>query len=194
MTNKNIILIAFGLMVLVQWFVPAKMILDREGIMATGVEYKFKTAPVDPTDPFRGKYITLGFEENIVAVENKDEWQPGEEIYILLTTDAEGFAKPGFGVKEKPFEGQDFVKAKVVYAVVSSENEVRIDYPFERYYMGEWKAEAAEETYREVQLDSTKTTYALVSIQNGEAVLKDVLIDGTPIREIVKTLQEANGN
>ncbi|HMB62545.1 MAG TPA: hypothetical protein VKN36_05700, partial [Eudoraea sp.] len=64
------------------------------------------------------------------------------------------------------------------------------DYPFDRFYMEESKANEAELTYRQSQRDTSKITYALVRIKNGEAVLKDVMIDGISIRELVKTKEE----
>lgn len=42
----------------------------------------------------------------------------------------------------------------------------------------------AERIYRHSQQDPTTLTLALVSIDDGEAVLKDVLIDGVSIKEI----------
>ena len=65
-------------------------------------------------------------------------------------------------------------------------SKISIDYPFDTYYMEESKAYDAELTYQRSQLDSTQITFALVHIKNGKAVLKNVLIDGVPIREIVK--------
>ena len=49
------------------------------------------------------------------------------------------------------------------------------------------KAEApkAEAEYSRAQLDTSQLAYALVNIKNGEAVIKDVLIDGVSIRELV---------
>ena len=55
MIKMKILLSVFILVALVQLFVPAKMILDREDILDMGKEYKFKTEPIDPNDPFRGK-------------------------------------------------------------------------------------------------------------------------------------------
>ena len=64
--NKKILLIsAFVLVVLVQLYVPAKMIWGREEVLNTGTEYKFRTAPIDPNDVFRGKYINLNYEARI---------------------------------------------------------------------------------------------------------------------------------
>ena len=190
MDSKKMVLPAFILIALMQLAVPAKMIWDREEIMETGTEYRFKTAPIDPNDPFRGKYITLSYNEDTIAVENEADWTRGEEIYVSLTTDDAGFAKPKSVLKEKPTDQRDFLRAKVRFVSGNSPNELTIDYPFDRFYMEESKAPEAEQTYRRTEMDTSKTAYALVSIKNGEAVLKDVLIDGTPIGELVNANQE----
>lgn len=187
--NKTVILSAFIVLVLAQLFVPSKMIWDREDILETGKEYKFKTAPVDPTDPFRGKYITLRYQENTVEVEDISEWERGEPVYAYLSTDSAGFAKID-SVSKTKFEGNpNFLKTKIRF-ISRRSNQLTLDFPFNRFYMEEFKAYDAELSYRESQLDSSKQTYALVRIKNGEAVLQDVLIDGVPIKEIVEDIKE----
>ncbi len=186
MNNKKILWSAFILIALAQLYVPAKMIWNKEDIMESGKDFKFKTAPVDPSDPFRGKYITLRFDEDKVSVKDKEQWSRNEVIYVSIKTDSDGFVKTIYGSKETPTNGQDFLKAKVGYVSRDSLNQIAIEYPFDRFYMEETKAKDAETTYRNTQLDSTKITYALVGIKNGEAVLKDVLIDGVSIAEIVE--------
>ena len=52
--------------------------------------------------------------------------------------------------------------------------------------MEETKAQAAEDMYRESIVDSTQVAYALVNIRNGEAVIRDVLINGTSVSDLVK--------
>lgn len=189
MNSKKIVVIAFVLVALVQLFVPAKMIWDKEDVLDTGIEFKFKTAPVDPNDPFRGKYITLTYDENSIKVTDEEDWVTGESIYVSLTTDNSGFAKVTSVSKNKPANNENFVRAKVGSVLGNGSNQLIIVYPFDRYYMEESKAYDAELTYRMSQQDTSKITYALVSVKNGEAVLKDVLIDGTSIREIVKVNQ-----
>lgn len=190
MINKKIVFTAFLIVSLVQLYVPAKMILDKENVLETGTEYKFKTAPIDPTDPFRGKYITLNFDENTVEIPNKQDWIRGEIVYASITTDIAGFAKIKSVSKEKPTDDQAFIRAKVNYVTNDSPNKLSIDYPFDRYYMEESKAYHAELAYRESQRDTSQITYALVLIKDGDAVLKDVLIDGISLREIVKANHE----
>ena len=186
MDRKKIVWVLFVLVAFAQQYVPAKMILDREEVLSTGTEYKFETAPIDPSDPFRGKYITLRYAENTIQVKDDKNWTIGEPIYVSLEKDGNGFAKITAVTKERPNDGKDFFKAEVSYITGNGSNNLIIDYPFDRYYMEESKAYEAELSHRRAQQDTSQVTYALVNIKNGNAVLKDVLINGIPIREIVK--------
>lgn len=187
MNQNKWITIGFILMVAVQLVVPASMIYNAEAIIAKGTEYKFITTPIDPTDPFRGKYITLSYRENRFQIYNPEEWSTNEIVFVTLTTDENGYAKISSVSKEMPADQQDFVKAKVSY-VTNLENEdnyLTISYPFDRYYMEESKASDAETLYLESLRDTNLITYGLVNIKAGEAVLKDVMIDGKSIKEMV---------
>ncbi len=190
MSSRKIILIAFVLVALAQLFVPAKMILDRENILQTGNEYKFKTAPIDPNDPFRGKYIFLRYDEDSIKVDNIKEWKTGEAVYVSLATNSQGFAQILSVSKEKPTDNQDFLSVKVGYIPDNLSNTIAIDYPFDRFYLEESKAYNAEKKYIEMQHDTTKVTYALVNIKNGEAVLKDVMVNGVSISKLVDQEQK----
>jgi uncharacterized membrane-anchored protein len=158
--------------------------------LETGIDYKFITAPIDPTDPFRGKYIILGYKDNVSVIDNEKDWVSGEIVYVFLKNDQNGFAKIKSVSKEKPTDSQDFLKAKLSAVSNDGTNKLTIYFPFDRYYMEESKASDAEEIYAKSLQDTTQLTYALVSIKNGDAVLKDVLIDGVSIKEIVKANQK----
>jgi hypothetical protein len=58
--------------------------------------------------------------------------------------------------------------------------------------MNENKAKNAEEVYAESTIDTTKIAYALVATKNGEAVIKDVLIDNISIKELAKANNNTN--
>ncbi len=185
MNNKKYLILAFIVVVLVQLFVPAKMIYDSENVIKEGVAFKFNTAPVDPNDPFRGKYITLRYKETNFKVSNEMDWKKNDLVYVTLTKDTEGFAKIQAVSKEKPSNNDNFVKATVDY--VSNKKVLHFHYSFDRYYMEESKAYDAEIIYNESLRDTKEhNTYALVYIKDGEAVLDDVLIDGISIKEIVE--------
>jgi Uncharacterized membrane-anchored protein len=188
MFNKKILFPIFLLIAFVQLYVPAKMVLDREDVLNKGTEYKFKSRPIDPTDLFREKYITLSYEENRVEVPNDRDWMRGEIVYVYLTTDSAGFAKIKSVSKEKLNNNQDYLKTKINYVSDRGPTKLTIltiDYPFNRYYMEESKAYEAEKAYRRSGRDTNQIAYSLVSIKDGEAALKEVFIDGVPIKEVV---------
>jgi uncharacterized membrane-anchored protein len=192
MINRKLVLFFFILVALAQLYVPAKMIFDREDVLETGTEYKFKTAPIDPNDPFRGKYITLNYVDNNYLVKDDGSWVDGESVFVRLLIDKDGFASIGDVSKVKPSNIQNFLKTKMRLInpdEIDSYVKLEIEYPFDRYYMGEFKANEAEQAYSKSLQDTTRVTYALVYIKNGDAVLKDVLIDGISIEEIVRTEQ-----
>ncbi len=185
MSRKKLILPTFVLVVVVQLSVPAKMILDRENIIKEGSVHLFRTAPVDPYDPFRGKYIILSFADNMVGVEDESEWSWGESAYLQIAPDSSGFTTPQRVSKYPPDTG-DYLEVMVSYVTSNGTNRLTINYPFDRFYMEESKAPRAERSYFESLRDSTQRTYAVVSVKNGEFVLLDVMIDGISITEIAE--------
>lgn len=185
MKTKNMFIV-FVVVAVVQAFVPLKMIYDTEKINDEGTVYKFKTEPIDPNDPFRGKYITLRFEaENFKTTDSLMDMR--QDVYVSVENDSEGYARVKEILKEEPEEGHYF-KAKTGYLV---SDELHLDFPFDRFYMEESKAPQAEVAYRKYSAtDNPKPAYALVAIKDGETYLKDVIVDDKPIREYVMEQQE----
>lgn len=179
------LIIAFAITALLQISAPLKMIYDSESTERNGVEYKFRTAPIDPSDPFRGKYITLSFDIDITSVQTNDTtWVRNEPIFVSLAKDSLGFAKIGDVSREKPKDNTDYIATTVGYYYGQ---DLHINIPFDRFYMEEGKAYDAEVAYRDFNRDSinTKPTYALVAVKDGNAVLKNVIIDDMPIKDYV---------
>ncbi len=190
MNNKLIIFSAFVVTAIAQLFVPAQMILHREAILEEGKIYKFKTAPIDPTDPFRGKYVRLSFANNQI-IKKEGDWEAGETVFALLESDSAGFSVIADIQKNQPKEGVDYLKTEINYVTGSylTASSINLNFPFDRFYMEESKAYEAELAYRDARWEE-KSAYALISIKDGEGVLKDVLIEGIPIREIAKERNE----
>lgn len=187
MNRKGIILAAFVLMIIAQLYVPAKMIWDNERIWIHGTEHLLKTAPVDPNDIFRGKYIDLAFEATIIQVKDENDWEWGEEVFGVLSTDEEDFSYVSSVKKERPDPNVPYMELTISYASKDGQNEIQVDFPFDRFYMEESKAYEAELSYQKSQQDPGSTTWALVGVLDGSAVIKDVLIDGVPISQIGNT-------
>ena len=180
--KTNYIIIGFALTALAQLAIPAQMVWENEQAYANGTEYKFKTEPVDPTDPFRGKYILLNFEANSASVKDS-EWH-ADEGYVVLGTDKEGFSTIDTLLENAPAKG-DYVKVKVNYYYGTT---AQVEYPFDRFYMEESKAPDAEIMHRDYISKKNKVpAYAIVGVKDEVAVVKDVILDGIPIKEYVET-------
>lgn len=182
--NKNYSILFLLVIALVQLYIPAKMIWGYESIIQNGAAHKFKTAPIDPADPFRGRYIRLDFEATSTAIPDASIWDINQEIFVQFRINAEGFSEIADITKSPPEQQADFVKAKVDYVIDDSIPKIFIEYPFTRYYMEESKAPYAEEVVFKAATDSNSVTYALVYIKNGTAVIKDVLINNESLKEL----------
>ncbi|TXE15570.1 GDYXXLXY domain-containing protein [Psychroserpens burtonensis] len=182
--QRKHIFILFIILAIAQIAVPAQMIFNREAILKSGTAFKFKTEPVDPSDPFKGKYISLNYE--LDNFKTKDTiWMRNQEVYISITNDSLGFAKVISASLENPKKG-DFLKAKV-NSYSEYDSILRFSLPFNEFYMEETKAYSAELAYREAQRDSLPdNTFALVYIKNGDAVLDNVFINEIPIATFIE--------
>lgn len=178
------IFILFIVLGIAQFYVPAQMIFHQENILKTGKAFKFKTKPIDPSNPFRGKYIRLNFDMDKFFTEDT-LWNRNEDIYVSIGEDSLGFTKPTAVSKEKPNSG-DYVKVRADW-YSPYEKSVWFSLPFTEFYMEESKAYDAELAYRNLQRrDSTKNVYALVYIKEGESVLANVFVDTIPIAKYVE--------
>ena len=185
---KSLIVTIFFIMIIAQWFVPLSMVVEQENVLTNGQLFKFKTVPIDPSDPFRGKYITLRFAETSFPVDTALHFQPGEDIYVVIANERE-YASIQSISREVPNTGE-YVKAKVWYS--GSDSEIEIKYPFDKFYLEESKAADAERAYWEANSDSTQVAYALVAVKNGTAALKDVIINEKSVVDLVKTMNKSS--
>ena len=184
---KYAFLIAFCVLAIIQWVIPARTMWSKNDVLEKGETFKFKTEPVDPSDPFKGKYITLNFEQTSFTDTVHRGLSGQEPVYVLLGKDSLGFAVIENLSPEEPKNTKSYVLATVYY--VTKENDsltVHLDYPFNEFYMDEYKAPKAETIYRESTRDTASTTYALVKVLRGDAVIENVFINEVPIRQLIK--------
>lgn len=184
---KHGFVIAFLVLAFIQWVIPGKIIFQKNEILRKGRSYKFQTEPVDPSNPFKGKYIRLNFTVNSFTDTVERGLIHDAELYVILGTDPNGYVSIKTLSTREPRESIDFVRAKVYYT--SKENDsitVFIRYPFDEFYMDEYKAPRAEIIFRESGQKKLPNCYALVKILNGKAAIQDVYIDGKPIRNLIK--------
>ena len=100
--------------------------------------------------------------------------------------DKDGYAVLDKAYTEEPIVlDQDYLRVKVRY-FNDLESKLQIELPFSRLYMGEDKAQIAEDIYREATRNTKDKTYASVHIKDGKAVLEDVYVNGTPILKLTE--------
>ncbi len=191
---KGLLIGAFVLMVLVQWFVPVQMIFSSRSILKEGKLHKFRTRPVDPTDAFRGKYVDLTFADVEVRTDSSQYFDNGEEVYITLKQDSAGYAVPDKISRDRPGKGE-FMEVSVEYSHKSREEGllvVQLQYPFNRLYMEEFKATDAENAYWQARSDSSKTTYAIVRVLDGNALLENVMVNDSTLADVSAAIHRRN--
>lgn len=188
---KKFSLIVLGILIVAQLAVPFSMIKSRENILRNGELYRFKTRPIDPADPFQGRYVRLVFEIDYIecSEEEESELTYKQPVYAIMGTDSDGYARFADWNLEQPESGA-YLKThyRRKYTVRHPESKkrifkgIRIHVPFNRFYMAESKAPRAEERARE----ATRNTncWANVRILNGNAVIEDVFAEGQSLRDL----------
>ncbi len=190
MKTVSVKVVLFGLMALVQLAVPVTMIVQAETNLTAGVLMKFRMAPVDPYDPFRGRYVTLSFEDNTVA-DTTPRLKSGESVYVRCEVGEDGYARPA-EASRKPFETGPYFQGRVWRG---DREKVHVDFPFDRYYMKEQEAKDAERVQRVAAARWTADGrrqaprlegYAEVRVGAGRANVVGLYYEGHRIEDFVR--------
>jgi uncharacterized membrane-anchored protein len=194
-TRKTMLITAFVFLAALQLAAPLWMISRREETLRNGKAFRFKAAPVDPYDAFRGRYVAISvdlsgntetnrwFGRNSVAVTNAAAFERGQRVFALLEEGTNGFARVSALIPMRPRDA-DFIRTRVRW--ISDASHVALDIPFDRYYMNEAKAPEAEQAYREHSRRTNQTAYVTVRVRSGFAVLEELYVDDKPIREFLE--------
>jgi uncharacterized membrane-anchored protein len=173
-------LLIFLLVALVQITVPASMIWKRQRTLREGRLWKFRTAPVDPVDAMRGRYLSLRFEAEDFPSAKALPYRA--TVYVKLKEDADGFAVVD-QVSETPAEGDDVVKAE---SFSYYERMAHLRFSFDRLWVTEANAPAAEKAYTDHSRREKIDAYATVRVMAGDAGIEELYIAGQPLREYLR--------
>lgn len=178
----------FIVMAIAQLGVLAWIILGQERILKQGEVFLFKTAPVDPRDPFRGEYVRLDFAAEEGPWTMPDTMAYGRsDYYAVLATDSEGYATVTTLLTNAP-EAGPYIKVKAMSW--GGKQIDRIMLPFDRYYLQEGDGPRTEDllqpTWNEGEVTPGLPAHAVVRVLDGEAVVEDLIVDGKPLREWLK--------
>ena len=181
--KKNVLVLGLFLcLALTQVATPLSMIVKRELTLRNGEQFRFHTAPIDPYDAFRGRYVAVGVEQDNAPVPAGLKLENGQKVYAHIEKDNQGFAVISKVTLEKPKNGT-YLTTKVRYVY---KGEMFLDMPFDRYYMEEKAAPAAEAIYQKHHGEEKQDSYVIVRIRSGFAVLEELYIGGQPVSEIIK--------
>lgn len=169
----------------VQLYIPVRMVLRKRAVIENGKDFKFIAEPVDPTHPFKGKYLTIRYTSEHIRGDSALQL-PGYEVFVVIK-DSSGFAKVSSVATSEPSQENHYFKARISYHE-RSVNEVNLHvlFPFDEYYLDEYDASAAEEIYNQSIRDSSGVTYAVVTVGKGDAVLREIYMNDQPLKGLLR--------
>ncbi|MGE6379240.1 GDYXXLXY domain-containing protein [Peribacillus muralis] len=147
----------------------------------TGEEIKIKTAPVDPTDLFRGSYVALSYEIEAVqpsqlADSIKSEFKTRnmgdyKKVYVRLKQNGSGLYEVDSVTKKKPSKGMYLKGELQIPYELKNPKSIQIRYGLDNYFTSEEKAKEMESKAL------TTPSMAVIKVRNGNVVLTDIIIE-----------------
>ncbi|WP_333804654.1 GDYXXLXY domain-containing protein [Sulfurospirillum sp.] len=175
--------IFFGLLCLVQLGVILFQITSYERILKEGEVFYFKVVPLDPYDAFRGRYVSLRFENasKVPLVGDNVDNEASKGYAILEHKDSRDIVKEV--QLNKPSSG-NFIEVAINYINHEKDNHIsaNISLPFDRFYMREEIAPKAEKVLR---ARSGVSVNAKLRVLNGKGVIEELMVGETPLSQFV---------
>jgi uncharacterized membrane-anchored protein len=178
---KKLRLIVFLLVALAQVSVPASMIWKRQRTLREGHLWKFRTAPVDPVDALRGRYLSLRFAAEEFPSKDSPLSRNGN-VYVAFKEDADGFASVD-RVSENRIPGDAVIRTDR-YGFY--DGKAHVIFPFDKFWVSESDASAAEQAYAAHSRRGEVDAYVTVRIRNGDAGIEELYLGGQPLREYLR--------
>lgn len=169
------------------------LVEQRARILRGGTEIRLRSVPVDPRDLLRGDYVILSYPISTVetGAAGKTEFERGEQVYVSLGRDEQGFAKAVGVTRDRPKAGDGTVviagrvtatstcatNADGVFDCSGQRNRLRIAYGLESYFVPQGEGKAIETT------DKARIEVVAAVSSSGEAAIKRLLIDGKLVHQ-----------
>lgn len=181
MKHRSLILGLFSVLVLAQWLVPGAMVRQQEQALHRGREFKFECGPVDPSDPFRGRYVRISVPQATLQEKVDVPEKRLTAAFALLEPDEQGFAVVKAVSLERP-AGTDYLRVKIRPGRGSRTD---VLFPFERYYMEESAAPQAEKLHNLRERD--ERSHITVRVYKGVGVISGLYLNDTRIEELISS-------
>ena len=182
MKSNKLLFRVFIVLAIIQLAVPLYMVWRWENILQTGKQYTWVTAPIDPYDALRGRYVDLQFKEMTGPILGNLQLNAGQTAYAIIAEEQNGYAFiSGISAYPPEGEGNSYVKIKISY--VLDDNMAHFVLPFKRYYMQEDLAPMAEQAYRK---SAGRSATVLVRVKDGYGVVEELYIGDQTIYEYLR--------
>ncbi|HML88225.1 MAG TPA: GDYXXLXY domain-containing protein [Methylomusa anaerophila] len=180
MKTKTAILL-FLFLAVIQLTVPLYMTWHWEDVLKNGHQFYWATAPVDPYDALKGRYIDLHFKEMSGPILDGSDFAHGQTAYAVIgeRRDNKAYIQ---GIRANRPAGEPFLRVKVLY-VKKDQDQAFVIVPFKRYYLPEDVAPAAETAYR---TSAGKDGVALVRIKDGYGVVEQLYIGDKTLLDVLR--------
>ncbi len=186
--NAKLIFGLYVILAVVQLAVPFGQIRKYEDILTTGAVYKLRTAPVDPYDAFRGRYVALNYAGTEAPLRKGERLENRSTAYVALRRDGNGFAQFVELSGEPPLEG-DYLRVQYFSMNAIGEDVPSFRLPYDKFFMEEAQAPQAEAAYRKHVKrsgDKDSGTYVVMRVKAGRGVIEELYIGNKPVRDMLK--------
>ncbi|WP_404424405.1 GDYXXLXY domain-containing protein [Nibricoccus sp. IMCC34717] len=174
---------------LAQCGVPASMIIKAERVKRLGAEVRLVLAPIDPSDPFRGRYMALSFEIEREVLAKPSGLRDDVPLFLELTVCEDGFAKGTALSVAKPASGLyvEIPSSDWHEGPFDKKNGIRVRLPFRRFFVNETRAKAIEAAAQKLtnarrENPSAPPVFARARVSGGQVVLLSLEGPDGPLR------------
>lgn len=167
-----------------QWIAPTWKIVEHELTLRLGESYKFRTAPVDPVDAFRGRYVAVEIAERTAPFAGPWDRKRERWLFAELAVGEDGFARFVKLHDRLPIE-TPVIRTRIT-SFSDQEKKAWLELPFDRFYMNERLAPEAERAYREHSRQGAQDAWLAVRVWRGRAAIEDLYIGDRPILKVVQ--------
>ncbi len=156
--------------------------VQQERALSGGTTILLETRPVDPRDLLRGDYVILNYKISDVPLSmfsppRTNAPDAGETIYVALAPAGEFHHCVRASMERmQPLANEVVLKGKVHSGWGGpASGSVHVEYGLERYYVREGTGNP-----------QGKLTVRVSVPPSGQAIIKDVLVNGKPYRDVMK--------
>jgi uncharacterized membrane-anchored protein len=178
-TRRWLVPAVFAALCVAQAAVPLSMIARYERALHDGAVFRVRAMPVDPVDPFRGRYVVfrLGFEP--VSLDTS----LAGPVWVELVEGPDGFAKAGTVSRTRPARGHYVAAQAIPLEWGAGAVRTRLLLPQDRYYMDESRAPRAETLTRGPGRRGPGNVWVTLRVRDGMGVVEHLWIDGVTVEE-----------